>query len=45
MKYLDKIGLNSKKAFKKLKTINHIRIIKVLDSYNTAIFKNKKKNN
>jgi glutamate-5-semialdehyde dehydrogenase len=43
MKYLDKIGLNSKKAFKKLKTINHIRIIKVLDSYNTAIFKNKKK--
>ena len=45
MKYLEKIGSNSKKAFEKLKYINHNKIKKVLDNYNTAILKNKKKIN
>ena len=43
MKYLEKIGSNSRKAFEKLKHINHNKIKKVLDNYNTAILKNKKK--
>ena len=43
MKYLEKIGLNSKKAFKKLKTINHNKIKIVLENYNNIILRNKKK--
>ena len=43
MKYLEKIGLNAKKAFKELKSIKHIKIKLVLDNYNTEIIKNKKK--
>ena len=43
MKYLEKIGSSSRKAFEKLKNINHSKIKKVLDNYNTAILKNKKK--
>ena len=43
MQYLEKIGLNSKKAFEELKTIKHNKIKKVLDNYNTTILKNKKK--
>ena len=43
MKYLEKIGSSSRKAFEKLKNINHNKIKKVLDNYNTAILKNKKK--
>ena len=43
MKYLEKIGSNSKKAFQKLKYVNHNKIKKVLDHYNSAILKNKKK--
>ena len=43
MKYLNKIGLNSKKAFEKLKTVKHVKIKNVLDNYNKSILKNKKK--
>jgi len=43
MKYLDKIGLNARKAFENLKTIKHNKIKLVLNNYNKAILKNKKK--
>ena len=43
MKYLEKIGLNAKKAYEQLKTINHNRIRLVLNNYNTSILKNKKR--
>ncbi len=43
MKYLEKIGLNAKKAYEELKTVNHSRIRLILDNYNISIFKNKKK--
>jgi glutamate-5-semialdehyde dehydrogenase len=43
MKYLEKIGLNAKKAFKELKSIKHNKIKLVLNNYNTEIIKNKKK--
>ena len=43
MKYLKKIGANSKKAFKELKTINHKKIVSTLDSYNKIIKENKVK--
>ena len=43
MKYLKKIGLNARKAFEELKTIEHGKIKLVLKDYNTAILKNKKK--
>ena len=43
MKYLDKIGLNARKAFENLKTIKHNKIRLVLNNYNKAILKNKKK--
>ena len=43
MKYLEKIGLNARKAFEELKTIKHNKIKLVLKNYNTAILKNKKK--
>ena len=43
MKYLKKIGLNARKAFEELKTIEHSKIKLVLKDYNTAILKNKKK--
>ena len=43
MKYLEKIGLNAKKAFEKLKGIKHDKIKLVLNNYNTEILKNKKK--
>ena len=42
MKYLKKIGLNSRKAFEKLKIVDHDKIKLVLNNYNTAILKNKK---
>ena len=41
MKYLEKIGLNAKKAFEELKSVNHDKIRLVLNSYNGAILKNK----
>ena len=43
MKYLEKIGFNAKKAFEELKSTNHDKIQAVLNSYNNAILKNKKK--
>ena len=43
MKYLEKIGLNAKKAYEKLKTVNHNKIKLVLNNYNTSILKNKKR--
>jgi glutamate-5-semialdehyde dehydrogenase len=43
MKYLEKIGKNAKIAFEDLKSIKHNKIVKVLNSYNTSLLKNKKK--
>ncbi len=43
MKYLEKIGINSKKSFEKLKTVEHKKIKLVLENYNKAILINKKK--
>ena len=45
MKYLEKIGLNAKKAFEELKSVNHNKIKLVLNTYNTTILKNKKMKN
>ena len=41
MKYLNKIGINSKKAFEKLARIKHEKVNKVLESYNKSILVNK----
>jgi glutamate-5-semialdehyde dehydrogenase len=43
MEYLKKIGSNAKKAFKELKSLNHDKIRLVLNDYNNALLKNKKK--
>ena len=43
MNYLEKIGRNAKIAFEDLKSIKHNKIVKVLNSYNTSLRKNKKK--
>ncbi len=43
MKYLEKIGLNGRKAFEKLKGINHNKIRLVIKDYSRTILKNKKK--
>ena len=43
MKYLEEIGKNAKKAFEDLKSIKHNKIVRVLDNYNKAISKNKKR--
>jgi len=43
MKYLERIGLNARKAFEELKSVNHDKIQLVLNNYNNAILKNKKK--
>ena len=43
MKYLKKIGLNAKKAYEELKTINHNKIKLVLNNYNSTILRNKNK--
>ena len=42
MRYLNKIGINSKKAFEKLKKVDHKKIQTVLQSYSNNILKNKK---
>ena len=42
MKYLEKIGKNSKIAFSKLNSINHKKIKQVLELYNKMLFSNKK---
>ena len=43
MKYLNNIGLNARKAFEELKTVNHSKIKLVLKDYISAILKIKKK--
>tara|TARA_A100001011_G_scaffold193744_1_gene202191 strand:+ start:419 stop:1660 length:1242 start_codon:yes stop_codon:yes gene_type:complete len=43
MRYLEKIGRNSKKAFEDLKAIKHDKIKKVLNDYNNALLRNKLK--
>jgi glutamate-5-semialdehyde dehydrogenase len=43
MKYLEKIGLNSRKAYEVLKSLDHKKIKKILDSYSVSILKNKKR--
>ena len=43
MQYLEKIGKNARRAFEDLKKINHNRIKRVLNSYNRALFKNKRR--
>ena len=40
MKYLEKVGLNARKAFEELKAVKHSKIKLVLTNYNTAILKN-----
>ena len=42
MKYLDKIGQNSRKAFRDLGIVKHNKIKKVLDDYSKILLKNKK---
>ena len=42
MKYLKKIGKNSRIAFEKLKKVDHKKIKKVLQNYNKKILENKK---
>ena len=42
MKYLEKIGKNSRKAFEDLKTVKHDRIKKALNDYNRELLRNKK---
>ncbi|MDC3127136.1 glutamate-5-semialdehyde dehydrogenase [Candidatus Pelagibacter bacterium] len=41
MKYLEKIGKKSRKAFEDLKTVKHERIKKVLNDYNKELLRNK----
>ena len=41
MKYLNKIGLNAKKAYEELKNVKHNKIKLVLNNYNTSILRNK----
>ena len=43
MKYLEKVGINARKAFKELKSLEHKKVRIVLNNYNNAILKNKKK--
>ncbi len=42
MKYLEKIGKNSRKAFEDLKAVKHDRIKKALNDYNRELLRNKK---
>ncbi len=43
MQYLKKIGSNARIAFEKLKKVNHTKIKKVLEDYNSSLRKNKSK--
>ena len=43
MNYLETIGKNARRAFEDLKKIKHIKIQKVLENYNKALLKNKKR--
>ena len=40
MKYIRNIGINSKKAFDKLKKVDHKKITKVLEDYNKSLLQN-----
>ena len=42
MQYLNKIGVNAKRAFENLNKTNHKKIKKVLESYNRSILVNKR---
>jgi len=42
MNYLEKIGLNAKKAFEELKSVNDKKVCLVLNNYNNLLLKNKK---
>ena len=42
MRHLNNIGINSKKAFEKLKKVDHKKIRSVLENYSLNILKNKK---
>ena len=42
MKYLEKIGKNSRKAFEDLKAVKHDKIKKALNDYNKELLRNKK---
>ena len=43
MSYLENIGKNAKKAFEDLKNVKHEKIKKVLENYNKALQRNKKR--
>ena len=43
MQYLKKIGSNARIAFEQLKKVNHTKIKKVLEDYNSSLRKNKSK--
>ena len=43
MTYLETIGKNAKKAFEDLKSVNHNKIKKVLETYNYSLLKNKER--
>ena len=43
MNYLETIGKNAKKAFEDLKSVNHNKIKKVLETYNYSLLKNKER--
>ena len=42
MKYLEKIGLNAKRAFQELKSVNDKKVRLVLNNFNNLILKNKR---
>ena len=43
MQYLKNIGKNARNAFEDLKSVNHKKVVKVLNDYNKALFHNKRK--
>jgi glutamate-5-semialdehyde dehydrogenase len=43
MSYLEKIGINAKKAFEDLKAVKHSKIRKILENYNKSLLNNKRK--
>ncbi len=43
MQYLKNIGKNARNAFEDLKSVNHKKVVKVLNDYNKELFHNKRK--
>jgi len=43
MQYLKNIGKNARSAFEDLKSVNHKKVVKVLNDYNKTLFRNKRK--